>query len=95
MKLSSFKFSPFLTCLLGLSFSNKAYCADGEKAHTTKQSVKTTTTKSVATPKKVVNNSKKKEVIKKDKDITPIKKNDEKVKELEKADKNVVLPKEV
>lgn len=94
MKLSSFKFSPLLTCLLGLSFSNKAYCADVKKAPTTKQSVKTTTTKSVATAKKVVNNSPKKEVIKKDKDTTPDKKNDEKVKELEKADKNVVLPKE-
>ena len=94
MKLSSFKFSPFLTCLLGLSFSNKAYCAEVNKAPTTKQSVKTTTTKSVATAKKVVNNSKKKEVIKTDKDTTPDKKNNGKVKELEKADKNVVLPKE-
>ena len=65
MKLSSFKFSPFLTCLLGLSFSNKAYCADVKKAPTTKQSVKTTTTKSVATAKKVVNNSKKKRGYKK------------------------------
>lgn len=51
MKLSNFKFSPFLACLLGLSTPNEAFCAAKVRS---RQNVKLAEKKSV-TPKKVEN----------------------------------------